>query len=145
MAQHLDFISKEEEAEIITAIEQAENATSGEIRVHIEKTSDKTPIERAKEVFNSLEMYKTKDRNGVLIYIGIESHSFAIIGDEGINNKVESDFWECTKDLILKHFKNQEYKIGLVKGIINVGEKLKAFFPYQNNDIDELSNEISRG
>lgn len=145
MSKTEDFLTKEEEQEIVQAIVTAEKNTSGEIRVHIEETSEKPPIERAKEVFSSLEMYKTEARNGVLFYIGVANKGFAILGDEGINNVVEADFWDCTKDLVLEHFKNKEFKKGLVEGILRAGEKLKHYFPYQSDDTNELSNEISKG
>ncbi len=145
MSKTEDFLTKEEEQEIVQAIVTAEKNTSGEIRVHIEETSEKPPIERAKEVFSTLEMYKTEARNGVLFYIGVANKGFAILGDEGINNVVESDFWDCTKDLVLEHFKNKEFKKGLVEGVLRAGEKLKHYFPYQSDDTNELSNEISKG
>ena len=145
MSKTEDFLTKEEEQEIVQAIVTAEKNTSGEIRVHIEETSEKPPIERAKEVFSTLEMYKTEARNGVLFYIGVTNKGFAILGDEGINNVVESDFWDCTKDLVLEHFKNKEFKKGLVEGVLRAGEKLKHYFPYQSDDTNELSNEISKG
>lgn len=145
MSKTEDFLTKEEEQEIVQAIVTAEKNTSGEIRVHIEETSEKPPIERAKEVFSTLEMHKTEARNGVLFYIGVANKGFAILGDEGINNVVEADFWDCTKDLVLEHFKNKEFKKGLVEGILRAGEKLKHYFPYQSDDTNELSNEISKG
>lgn len=90
-------------------------------------------------------MHKTEARNGVLFYVGVANKGFAILGDEGINNVVESDFWDCTKDIVLEHFKNKEFKKGLVEGVLRAGERLKHYFPYQSNDTNELSNEISKG
>jgi uncharacterized membrane protein len=145
MSKTEDFLTKEEEQEIVQAIVTAEKNTSGEIRVHIEETSEKPPIERAKEVFSSLEMHKTEARNGVLFYVGVANKGFAILGDEGINNVVESDFWDGTKNIVLENFKNKEFKKGLVEGVLRAGEKLKHYFPYQSDDTNELSNEISKG
>ncbi len=145
MAVTEQFISKEDELEIIDAIQNAENKTSGEIRVHIEEHSELEVLDRAKEVFVTLEMHKTNARNGVLFYIGIRNRSFAIFGDNGINNAVPDDFWECTKDVVIEHFKQQKIKEGLVAGILRAGEQLKKYFPIQENDENELSNEISRG
>ncbi len=104
------FLSPQEEQEIVNAIIEAEKNTSGEVRVHIEKQSDKTPFERAQEVFYALNMQDTKNRNGVLFYVDITNHSFVILGDQGINDAVESDFWDTTKNLVISHFKNQQYK-----------------------------------
>lgn len=139
-----DFLSRDEEQEIVQAINSAEKNTSGEIRVHIENHTEKPPLERAQEVFQSLGMDATVARNGVLFYVGVNDRSFAIIGDEGIDKAVEDDFWDCTKDVVISHFKNKDFKGGLVAGILRAGERLKQYFPYADGDKDELPNEISR-
>ncbi|MBW3517754.1 TPM domain-containing protein [Flavobacterium sp. NKUCC04_CG] len=139
------FFSEAEEAEIVKAIIKAEENTSGEIRVHLEGHTDLPAFDRAKEVFFDLNMDKTAERNGVLFYLAIEDKSFVIIGDEGIDKKVEADFWDCIKDTVIEHFKIADFKTGLIKGILRSGEKLKAYFPYQKDDVNELPNEISKG
>ncbi len=139
------FLTPEEEQEIVLAIGQAEKNTSGEIRVHIEKETSMAPIDRAVEVFHQLQMEQTQERNGVLIYLAVASKQFAICGDEGIDKKVADDFWDTTKDIMLAHFKNGNFKQGLIDGILKAGEQLKTHFPHQENDINELSNEISKG
>ena len=145
MAKTEAFLSKEDEQEIVQAIVSAEKNTSGEIRVHIEERSEKAPLDRAQEVFFELHMNKTKDRNGVLFYVCVADKKFAIIGDEGIDKVVESDFWDCTKDIVISNFKEANFKNGLVEGILRAGERLKKYFPYQSDDMNELSNEISKG
>lgn len=145
MSQVEDFLTKEEEQEIIEAIRIAEKNTSGEIRVHIEASSEKKHYERALEVFHLLKMYNTKDENGVLIYVAVKDHKFVIYGDKGINNVVDNDFWNSTKDTMQNHFKSGNFKQGLVEGILKAGEELKAHFPWQIDDENELSNEISKG
>jgi uncharacterized membrane protein len=139
------FLSKEEELEVVEAIRLAEQNTSGEIRVHIEKETSIAPMERAVEVFDLLKMGNTQDRNGVIIYVAVKSKQFAIYGDQGINNKVTDTFWDSTKDIMLQHFKNGNNKQALVDGIHDAGEQLKTHFPYQEDDVNELSNEISKG
>lgn len=146
MSASEDFLSLTEEKEVVAAIGQAERNTSGEIRVHIEEHTEKPPLERAQEVFFQLEMEHTKQRNGVLFYIAALDHSFVILGDVGIDQVVPKDFWDKTKDLVLRHFKEGENKAGLITGILEAGEQLKLYFPYDAaTDVDELSNEISRG
>ena len=140
-----EFLTKDEEQEIIEAIRIAEKNTSGEIRVHIEATTDKDHFERALEVFHLLKMFNTKDENGVLIYVAVEDHKFVIYGDKGINNMVDKDFWYSTKNIMQNHFKNADFKQGLVDGILKAGEELKAHFPWSIDDENELSNEISKG
>ncbi len=139
-----DFLTPKEEKEIVNAIGLAEKNTSGEIRVHIENHSEKPPLERAQEVFSQLGMDGTVARNGVLFYVGVSDHTFAIIGDEGIDKAVENDFWDCTKDVVISHFKEKRYKQGLVEGILRAGDRLKQYFPFTADDKDELSNEISK-
>lgn len=145
MSEVEDFLSPAEEQAIVQAIALAEKNTSGEIRVHIENHSETPPIARAQEVFNFLKMYQTEARNGVLFYVGVTDKTFAIIGDIGIDDVVETDFWDSTKDLVIEKFKVKKHKEGLVNGIIRAGERLKTFFPYESDDINELSNEISKG
>ncbi|APU68738.1 MAG: TPM domain-containing protein [Bacteroidota bacterium] len=146
MSKTEDFLTKAEEEAIVDAIRKAELQTSGEIRVHLEPTSGKTDIfERAMEVFHLLKMDNTKQSNGVLIYVAVEDRNFVIYGDQGINDKVADDFWESTKDVIVSHFKKGHFKQGLVDGILMAGEQLQKHFPYDQGDINELSDQISKG
>jgi len=145
MSKEAEFLTLEEEQEIVNAISLAEKNTSGEIRVHIEKTIPIDAFDRAKEVFHLLKMDETELQNGVLIYLATESHSFVICGDKGINDVVSDDFWDCTKEAMLTQFKKGDFKQGLIDGILKAGEQLQAHFPYMDNDTNELSNEISKG
>ena len=145
MSKVEDFLTKEEEQAIVEAIRMAEKNTSGEIRVHIEKTTSLDPYDRAMEVFHLLKMDETELKNGVLIYLAVKDKNFVICGDKGINDVVANDFWDCTRDIMVAHFKSGNYKQGLIDGIINAGEQLQKFFPYLDGDADELSNEISKG
>ena len=139
------FLTKEEEEEIISAIRTAEKNTSGEIRIHMESSTKKVHYERALEVFQLLEMHNTKDANAVLIYVAVDDKKFVIYGDTGINNVVPKFFWDTTKDVMQNHFKTGNFKQGLVDGILKAGEELRDHFPYQKDDENELSNEISKG
>ncbi len=140
------FISKEEQKQIVKAIENAENMTSGEIRVHIESVCKNPNVyDRAIEVFHKLKMQETAQRNAALIYIAFKSHKFAIIGDSGINEIVPPDFWNNEKDTLAKYLSENKAAIGICKTIEKIGENLKQYFPYQDDDINEQSNEISYG
>lgn len=145
MSKVEEFLSKEAEQEIVEAIRIAEQNTSGEIRVHIEARCASDAYERAKEVFHELAMDQTQLKNGVLIYLAVEDKTFVICGDQGINELVGADFWNCTRDVMLNQFKLNNFKQGLVDGILRAGEQLKKHFPWQEGDSNELSNEISKG
>jgi uncharacterized membrane protein len=145
MSKVEDFLTSNQEQQIIDAIRSAEKNTSGEIRVHIEKCSKKEAIKRATEVFFFLKMDETKAKNGVLFYLAVDDKKFAIIGDENINTKVSSDFWENTKNTVLTEFTIGDFTNGLVKGIIQTGEQLKKYYPFKQDDLNELTDEISVG
>lgn len=138
------LFNTEEQEQIKLAIQAAEFQTSGEIRVFVEdKCADADVFNRAVFQFNKLKMQETAQRNGVLIYLAVNDRKFAIIGDSGINEKVNPDFWESTKELMLEHFKKSEMTEGLIQGIAKVGEQLKTLFPYDKDDKNELPDEIA--
>ncbi len=139
--------SKKETALLVNAIQSAEKDTSGEIRVHIDQDlpTGKSALEQAKIVFEHLNMHQTEQRNGVLIYLATNAKQFAIIGDAGIHEVVGNDFWDNIRNHLTTQFKAGKFLEGLEWAILESGNKLKHFFPYQTNDVNELSNEISLG
>jgi len=138
----MSLFSEIEQDKIAKAISDAEKATSGEIRIAIDKHCPGDPYERAIEYFAKLDMDKTAQRNGVLIYLAHADHKFAIIGDAGINKVVPDNFWETTKVAMTAHFAKGDLADGIVAGVSLAGEKLALFFPYQTGDINELPNDI---
>lgn len=144
MAEKL--FSPEQKAKIVSAIKKAETNTSGEIQVHIENQCKGEVLDRAAEVFETLKMYQTKNRNGVLIYLAIADHKFAILGDAGINAVVSSDFWVKTKNIMESHFREGKFTEGLIEGIHHAGDQLGKHFPYDTDtDKNELSDDVSFG
>jgi uncharacterized membrane protein len=139
------FFTEVEQQKIISAIQNAEQQTSGEIRVHVEPDCKGEPYHRAKEVFEKLGMHATELKNGVLFYVAYKDKKFAVLGDKGIHEKVTQHFWDEVKELLKSEFKNGNFSEGLCIGIKKAGEKLHANFPYKENDTNELSNEISFG
>jgi uncharacterized membrane protein len=135
--------SEAEQSAIVQAIKKAEQNTSGEIRVHLDKSCSGDPYKRAVHVFEKLSMHKTAQRNGVLFYLSIEDHKLAIIGDKGINEKVPADFWHVILEDTVQLFKQGKLAEGLTQGIAKAGQQLSAFFPYHKDDHNELSNDIS--
>jgi len=144
MSKITSFLSTHDEEAIVAAIKEAEKNTSGEIRVHIEAHTDDDHYEHAMRVFGELKMHETKLGNGVLFYVAVNDHKFVILGDKGINDKVAEDFWDTTKEMMQNYFRKGKFKQGLVDGILKAGHELKIHFPYQADDTDELSNEISK-
>jgi len=143
MAKASTFFTKEQQEKILAAVKAAEELTSGEVRVHIETSFTGDVLDRAAWIFKKLGMHKTALRNGVLFYLAVTDRKFAIIGDAGINAKVPEGFWNNIKDLMGINFKEGKFTEGLSEGIILAGEQLKAHFPHQKDDINELPDEIS--
>lgn len=137
------FFSDGDKQLIVNAIKQAEINTSGEIRVHVENHCKGDLMDRATSVFALLNMHKTALRNGVLFYLAVKDRKFAILGDAGINKVVPADFWEQIKSQMKSQFANQQFAAGIADGIIKAGEQLQQHFPYQSNDLNELSDDIS--
>lgn len=140
-----NFFTSEQKQKIVSAIKSAELNTSGEIRVHIENRCKNEVLDRAATVFASLKMHKTKFRNGVLFYLSIKDHKFAILGDGGVNALVPDDFWDNIKEMMQHQFRDGAFTEGLSAGIKMAGEQLKAHFPYQTDDVNELDDQISFG
>ncbi len=135
--------SEEQKEAIKNAIIEAELNTSGEIRVHIDAKCSGDPVETAIKVFQKLEMENTEQRNGVLIYVAMDDHKLAIIGDQGINEVVPDHFWDDERDLMISFFKKGEFTEGLVAGILKVGEQLKVAFPGEFGDRNELEDDVT--
>ena len=143
MSNAITILNRDEDRRVVEAIKQAELNTSGEIKVHIENYCKDDVEQRSLVVFSHLKISKTKLHNGVLIYLAVKDRKFAILGDEGINKVVEDGFWNDVKDLMQDHFREGRFAEGLEQGIQRCGEKLKTYFPYQSDDINEIPDEIS--
>lgn len=134
MASAKNFFTDSEKESIVAAIRKVEIHTSGEIRVHVDDRCDENAYDRAVKVFQYLKMDKTAFRNGVLIYIAVKDRKFAVIGDEAINKKVDTDFWSAITQKLHNDFVAQQFADGIIQAIKTVGDTLIKYFP----DLDEL-------
>mgnify|MGYP002631033772 FL=1 len=142
----MHFFSKAEKDKITGAIHDADLKTSGEIKVHIEEhCPEDDPIERAKEIFCLLSLDHTKLRNGVLFYLSIRDRQFAVLGDKGIYDAVGENLWEEERNLLYDYLHSGNTVEGLCLAISKAGDALQKHFPYQSNDVNEISNDISFG
>ena len=137
------FFSAEDQERILAEIRRTEEKTSGEIRVHLDRHSHGDPLAKAQKVFIKLGMTRTRERNGVLIYLATDHRKFAIVGDEGIHRAVPEDTWEEVKEIMQKEFRRGEFAAGLCQGIRKVGERLQAHFPAAREGKNEIPDGIS--
>lgn len=139
-----NYLSNTEMASLVEAIKQAENQSTGEIRVHIDSTSVDHNAKVAFDVFKKLGMDQTKERNAVLFHVNFEKKYLTIIGDKGIHEKVHQKFWNDLHDKITQAFSEGNYYQGLHDAILETGMELKNFFPIKDGENpNELSNEIT--
>ncbi len=137
------FFSRAEGRQIIAAIQQAEHKTSGEIRVHVEGHCPGDPLARAREVFAALGMHRTERRNAALIYLAVKDRKFAVVGDDGIHAVVPPGFWDEVRDAMAEDFRRGRFCEGTCHGIASIGQHLKAHFPWEPSDRNELLDSIS--
>ena len=142
-----EFFSAEDQARIVDAIRISEKETSGEIRIYVEaKNPFMDPIDRAKEIFFQLKMQNTQHRNAVLLYIAMKDHELALFGDEGIYNKVGTEYWNNAVSNMIAEFKGNHIVSGIEHCISQIGQTLKDTFPYESGtDKNELPDDIIFG
>ena len=142
-----DFFTKEEKAQIIEAIQQAEQRTSGEVRVFVEsRCRYMNPLDRAQEVFANLKMGATEQRNATLVYVAVKDHQAAVFGDAGIHEKVGQQYWDEEVAKMLLLFKKQQLAAGLTQCVKDIGDALHYYFPYnRTTDKNELPDDIVFG
>jgi uncharacterized membrane protein len=142
-----EFFTAEEKQHIVEAVQQAEQRTSGEIRVFVaSRCKYVDAIDQAAEIFFGLEMQKTEQRNAVLIYVAIKDRQLAIFGDEGIHQKVGDAYWKDKVKKMISNFNRSNYAEGIRQCVLEVGEALHAHFPYDRQvDKNELPDDIVFG
>ncbi len=131
---------------MVDAIQQAEKNTSGEVRVFVEsKCAFVDSVDRAQEIFFSLKMEQTKDRNAVLVYMAVDDHQLALFADEGIYQRLGADYWHNEVKKMIASFTKNDYAGGISAVVRDIGEALQSEFPYQSDDKNELPDEIIFG
>ncbi|NOT52563.1 MAG: TPM domain-containing protein [Chitinophagaceae bacterium] len=140
------FFTDEEQRLVVSAIQNAERCTSGEVRVFIEsRCSYVDALDRAIEIFAQMGMQATQERNGVLVYVAIKDHQLAVFGDEGIHRKVGSEYWNNEVKKMISEFDGNNYAKGIAGCVEDIGNALQKFFPYTDKDKNELSDDIQFG
>ena len=140
-----DWLTREELDRVRGAVQRAEQHTSGEIRVHLDVAIMEDVMDHAAFVFGNLGMDKTRERNGVLLYVSVPGRQAAVVGDTGIHAKLGNAYWHEVLEVVLAHFKEDRFCEGLCEGVRLLGVKLQEHFPHRRDDRNELSNEVSIG
>ncbi|HTD92672.1 MAG TPA: TPM domain-containing protein [Chitinophagaceae bacterium] len=141
------FFTIEQQKLIVDAVQQAEKRTSGEVRVFVEsRCKYMDAIDRAYEIFFSLKMNNTADRNAVLLYVALKDRQLAIFADEGIHSRLGQQYWNDEISKMIANFNREDYADGIRKCVISIGEALYQQFPFDNDtDKNELPDDIVFG
>ena len=138
-----EFLSKVDHDLIVRAIRDSESKTSGEIRVLIQRGKLNTdPLLAAQKKFHRLGMHKTRERNGVLIFVAPRAHKFAVVGDAAIHEKCGVEFWQQTVERMRTHFQIEKFSAALIEAVQDVGSALERHFPRSSTDKNELPNDV---
>ncbi len=125
------------------AIVGAERRTSGEIRVAVSSVFWGDVYKAAGRAFDRLEMHRTRDHNGVLVFVVPMRRRFVVLGDSGIHAKVGQSFWDHVVESMAGRFRTGDFTEGLVHGIATIGEELSKHFPYEAaTDKNELPDDV---
>ena len=138
-----NFLTDQQMASLVEAIQTAEDHSTGEIRIHIDSNTEGNNAQIAFEVFKRLCKNKTVAKNAVLFHVNFEQQYLTIIGDEGIHEKVHQNFWDQMHDRITQEFMKGNFHDGLKNAVLETGLELKKYFPISGENPNELPNEIT--
>jgi putative membrane protein len=98
--------------------------------------------ERALRAFYERGLYRTRDENGILIFISILERKVWILGDRGVDLKVPPENWQAHADQISVGIREGRPCDALCKVIENCGRVLVEHFPRKGDDSNELPDEL---
>ena len=136
------FLRQLRHDDIVAAIRDAEKKTSGELRVFISRKVVADAVKEAQAHFVEMGMEKTRERNGVLIFVAPHSHRFAVVGDVGVHQRCGESFWTELAAEMSGHFAKSEFTSGIIHGVKKAGELLAQHFPRRPDDANELPDEV---
>ncbi len=138
-------LSDEDLEAIARAVASAEQLTSGQVRVHLEDRCVGDPLAHASRTFRQIGMDRTRLRNGVLLYLALDDHRFAVLGDSGIHERVGAGFWDSVRDALQGELKAGRMRDGIVAAVLEIGRVLGQHFPDRPDDVNELTDSVSLG
>ncbi len=100
----------------------------------------------AERAFLKEEVFKTKDRTGVLIMISFFEKTVVIKADKGISSVVDKEEWQEIVDEIIKYIKQDKVKDGIITAIEKTTALIKKNgFLIKEDDTNELKNDLRLG
>jgi uncharacterized membrane protein len=135
------------QTQVVAAIREAEQKTTGEVRVYMEaRCTHADALVRAAQVFSSLKMEQTAHRNAVLVYLAIKDKKFAIYGDAAAFQALGPDYWETAAATLHGYLRKGLVAEGLAACVQDIGNLLAQHFPFDALvNKNELPDEIVFG
>lgn len=101
---------------------------------------------RAAAAFLEQEVFATRDRTGVLLFVSLFEHRVVVLADAGIHAKLEAGVWETVAADLAAGIKRGEPVAAMVEAIGACGRLLaEGGVERRPDDVDELSNELRIG
>jgi putative membrane protein len=92
--------------------------------------------------FYSSGLYKTRESNGVEIYLSFFEREVVVIGDRAIHEKMGDQHWDNVRDLIIRGMRRGDVRGGICAAIDACGKALAEHFPHRPDDINELPDTV---
>lgn len=105
-----------------------------------------TPVERVQETvrlralraFYEKGLHRTRDENGILIFISLLERKVWILGDRGINAVIPPERWISLASALSSGIRQGQLTEALVGVIAEMGDVLRQHFPSRHDDANEL-------
>ncbi|MDX1584717.1 MAG: TPM domain-containing protein [Thermoanaerobaculia bacterium] len=136
------YLTPDEITRVEAKIGAVEQLTSAEIRVALTRSSWMGIGNKAARLFRKYGLHQTDERTGVLILVDVKNRELLIYGDEGINRRVEEDFWDRIRDAMIVELREDRLADALITGVHQVGRQLSSLLPSREENPDELSNAL---
>ncbi len=136
------FLAQLEHDRIAAAIREAENRSSGQIKVFVTRHRPKDVLRFAKKAFRKLKLDRTENRNGVLILVAPAAQKVAIFGDTAIDTKSDEAFWDEVIRQMQPDLKKGEFTSAIIGAVERVGSMLAKHFPPDGSGQNEISDEV---
>jgi putative membrane protein len=92
--------------------------------------------------FYSRGLYRTRDANGILIFLSHLERKVVILGDKAIHEKMGDRHWDEVRDKIVQGIRNGKAREGICAAIECCGDALARHFPYRPDDTNELPDTV---
>ncbi len=138
------ILTPEEESRVVAAIRDAEEGNRGEVRVHLERRCPiSDSMDRARELFTTLEMEDTAEGTGVLLYVAVDDRVACVWAGPGIYGARATGFWDEVVDEVVGGFLVRAPARGIATAVRRIGRVLREVVPGEDTAGNELDDAVT--